>query len=109
MKTRRDHRSVIPPTRVRIIPGGSGSRLSFPVRRRIFIVAIFLLAGAVVNVAVAWGIAGASTNCDTMQRQFINPGGIHQYTHTGFGCAVAGHLGPAYLVARPRESPIRRG
>ena len=36
-------------------------------RRRLLILAAFLLAGAVVNVAVAWGIAGASTNYDVMQ------------------------------------------
>ena len=46
---------MIPPTRARIIPGGAGIRLLFPVRRRLLIAAVFLLAGAVVNVAVAWG------------------------------------------------------
>ena len=35
-------------------------------KRRLLIVAVFLLAGAVVNVAVAWGIAGISTEYDTV-------------------------------------------
>ena len=47
---------VIPPD-VSMIPGRTGSRLPFPVRRHLLIAAVFLLAGAVVNVAVAWGCA----------------------------------------------------
>ena len=31
------------------------TRLPFPVKRRLLLAAVFLLAGAVVNVAVAWG------------------------------------------------------
>ena len=59
-------------------------------RRRLLIVVIFLLAGAVVNVAVAWVIAGASTNYDARQVHVFNPSGTRRPAQvmTSFGCAL---------------------
>jgi len=67
------------------------------VKRRLLILAVFLLAGAVVNVAVAWGIAGTSTNYKTMRLQAIEcrEGERLVRAFTSFGSElVVGRIGP---------------
>ncbi len=44
--------------------GASATREASNVRRRLLTIAIFLLAGAVVNLAVAWGLAAFVTSTE---------------------------------------------
>ena len=87
-------------------------------RRHLLIVAVFLLAGAVVNVAVAWGIAGASTNYDAGEHHVVESRPV--LVLTGFGRAFvtrspfsAGQLERIRIdrerLDRSVEVPARRG
>ena len=62
-------------------PSATGYRSA--VRRRLLTIAIFLLAGAVLNVAVAWGVARWSRSLEmTMRLQFIDQEASFESTST---------------------------